>query len=131
MSKCYCGRSQSYDTCCGRIHTDITLVTTAEDLMRSRYSAFVLARGEYLMKSHHSTTRPPLKEKKSIVKWANSVKWVKLEVLNTSKGAESDEEGTVEFKAFYFENGALEVIHENSQFVKENGYWVYMGEADH
>nr|WP_298539846.1 YchJ family metal-binding protein [uncultured Aquimarina sp.] len=126
-SKCYCGRLQGYDVCCGSVHKDITQALVAEDLMRSRYTAFVLANGDYLMKSHHSSTRP-IKEKKSIVKWAKSVKWIKLEVLHTSKGLASDEEGTVEFKAFYFENGTLEVIHENSAFVKENGHWVYLGE---
>ncbi|WP_299436268.1 YchJ family metal-binding protein [uncultured Aquimarina sp.] len=128
MSKCYCGRQKAYDLCCGSIHKDSTIAFTAEDLMRSRYSAFVLANGDYLMKSHHSSTRP-LKEKKSIVKWAKSVKWVKLEVLHTTKGSISDEDGAVEFKAFYFENGTLEVIHENSAFVKENGSWVYLGEV--
>ncbi|MHA7057469.1 YchJ family protein [Aquimarina sp. M1] len=128
MSDCYCGKSRSYDTCCGKIHQDITKAITAEKLMRSRYSAFVVGNGDYLIKSHHSTTRPEIKEKKSIVKWTNSVKWVKLEVLHTTKGTESDNEGTVEFKAFYFENGTLQVIHENSRFIKESGYWVYLGE---
>ena len=126
MTNCYCGRPETYNTCCGVIHKGNTKIATAEDLMRSRYSAFVLANGDYLMKSHHTSTRP-LKEKKSIVQWAKSVKWVKLEVLNTIKGSKSDEEGTVEFKAFYFENGTLEVIHENSRFVKENDQWVYLG----
>ncbi|WP_298316963.1 YchJ family metal-binding protein [uncultured Aquimarina sp.] len=127
MSKCYCGRSQTYDSCCGSIHNDIRQALTAEDLMRSRYTAFVLAKGDYLMKSHHSSTRS-IKEKESIVQWAKSVKWIKLEVLHTTKGLASDEKGTVTFKAFYFENGALEFIHENSSFVKENGHWVYLGE---
>jgi len=128
ISKCYCGKLREYDSCCERIHKDIMKAITAEDLMRSRYSAFVLANGDYLMKSHHSSTRP-LREKKSIVAWAKSVKWIKLEVLQTTKGLESDEEGTVAFKAFYFENGALEVIQENSRFVKENSCWMYLGEV--
>ncbi|WP_299253118.1 YchJ family metal-binding protein [uncultured Aquimarina sp.] len=127
MSKCYCGRSQTYDTCCGSIHKEMTQALSAEDLMRSRYSAFVLANGDYLMKSHHRSTRP-IKEKKSIINWAKSVKWIKLEILDKTKGLEFDEEGTVAFKAFYFENGALEVIHENSRFVKEDGRWVYLRE---
>ena len=129
MSKCYCGRPKLYDVCCGEIHKTSKKAITAEDLMRSRYSAFVLAKGDYLMRSHHSSTRP-LKEKKAIIKWAKSVKWVRLEVLHTTNGSGFDEEGTVEFKAFYFENGALEVIHENSQFVKENEYWMYLGEVN-
>lgn len=125
MTKCYCGNLRSYNDCCGLIHKDSAQAITAEDLMRSRYSAFVMANGDYLMKSHHSTTRS-LKEKKSIVKWAKSVQWVKLEILNTTKGMVSDNEGTVAFKAFYFENGSLQVIQENSRFIKENGYWLYV-----
>ncbi|AXT55272.1 Sec-C motif domain protein [Aquimarina sp. MMG015] len=128
MNKCYCGKDKSYNNCCGTVHKDILKASTAEDLMRSRYSAFVLTNGDYLMKSHHSTTRP-LKEKKSIVTWAKSVNWVKLEVLNTTDGLEYDMKGTVEFKAFYFEKNKIECIHENSAFIKENGYWVYLGEA--
>ncbi|WP_281986562.1 YchJ family protein [Aquimarina aggregata] len=126
MSNCYCGRSFSYDSCCGTIHQDISTVTTAEDLMRSRYSAFVLANGDYLMQSHHSSTRPSSKEKKSIVRWAKSVQWVKLEVVRTTLGKSNDTEGTVHFKALYYENGSLQMIEEHSKFVKEQGYWVYL-----
>ncbi len=97
--------------------------------MRSRYSAFVLAEGDYLLKSHHSTTRPSSKEKKSIVRWAKSVQWVKLEVLHTAKGTSQDTEGTVEFKAFYYDQDGLQMIHEHSKFTKEQGYWVYVGEV--
>lgn len=67
MSNCYCGLTKPYDACCGKVHQDIMNAATAEDLMRSRYSAFVLAKGDYLMKSHYSATRPSSKEKKSII----------------------------------------------------------------
>ena len=126
MSNCYCGRPKTYALCCGQVHEDITNAITAEDLMRSRYSAFVLAKGDYLIKSHHTSTRPSSKEKKSIVKWAKSVDWVKLDVLQTTKGTSEDTEGTVEFKAFFYEDGSLQMIHEHSRFTKEQGYWVYL-----
>ncbi len=128
MTNCYCGRTNTYTNCCAPIHTDIHKVITAEDLMRSRYSAFVKANGNYLMISHHSSTRPT-HEKKEIVRWAKAVQWVKLEVLHTTKGQVDDTEGTVEFKAFFFEKGQLQIIHENSKFIKENNHWVYLGEA--
>ncbi|CDF79035.1 conserved hypothetical protein [Formosa agariphila KMM 3901] len=100
-------------------------VKTAEALMRSRYSAFVFANGEYLMESHYKKTRP-LKEKKAIVKWAKSVDWIKLDIINTTKGLEPDTEGTVEFKAIFQEEGELQMIHENSRFIKENDCWFYV-----
>ncbi|MCL4157034.1 UNVERIFIED_CONTAM: hypothetical protein GTU68_053260 [Idotea baltica] len=94
--------------------------------MRSRYSAFVLANGDYLMDSHHASTRPT-KEKKAIVKWAKSVEWIKLEVLETTKGKETDNEGIVTFKAYFYEKGKVDIIYEKSAFVKENGNWFYLG----
>lgn len=123
--KCYCGNNLSYTNCCKIAHNDITKVNSAEQLMRSRYSAFVIANGNYLMESHHSTTRPT-KDKKSIVRWAKSVQWIRLEVIGTTKGLINDNEGTVTFKAFYFENGRVQVIHENSLFKKEKGIWMYV-----
>ncbi len=127
-NNCYCGNATSYTSCCEAIHLNKVIATTAESLMRSRYSAFVIANGDYLVKSHHHTTRPSNKEKKSMVRWAKSVNWIKLEVLQTTGGSTEDTEGTVEFKAFYYEDGRMQMIHEHSKFLKENGHWLYYGE---
>ncbi|KJD36834.1 Sec-C motif domain protein [Tamlana sedimentorum] len=123
---CYCGQPKTYANCCEQAHKNIEKAETAEQLMRSRYSAFVTANGDYLMQSHHASTRP-IKEKKAIVKWAKSVEWIKLDVLETTKGTENDTEGTVTFKAYFYENGKVDVIHEKSAFVKENNKWYYLG----
>jgi SEC-C motif-containing protein len=94
--------------------------------MRSRYSAFVLANGDYLMASHHSKTRK-ISEKTAIVKWAKSVNWIKLDILETTKGLENDTKGTVTFNAYFYERGKVEVIHEKSAFLKESNHWKYLG----
>ena len=125
---CPCGSEITYEECCFKGHMAIETLVTAEQLMRSRYSAYVMADIDYLMKSHHSTTCPN-NEKEEILKWTKSVKWIRLEVLNSSKGLDNDSDGTVEFKAYFKENGIVSVIHENSKFIKENKYWVYLGEA--
>ncbi|MBB3696916.1 SEC-C domain-containing protein [Flammeovirga yaeyamensis] len=123
---CPCGSKKTYKECCGIAHNDIRQVKTAEQLMRSRYSAFTLANGEYLNLSHHSKTRPQgRRERRDLVKWAKSVKWDHLEVLQAIKGSEDDVEGVVEFKAYFRDSGGLQVIHEKSTFIKENGHWVY------
>ncbi|CAZ98229.1 YchJ family metal-binding protein [Zobellia galactanivorans] len=123
---CPCNPQVNYSDCCKKAHTDIRSVATAEALMRSRYSAFVLGDIDYLQKSHHSTTRPNKIEKRRIKTWAKAVNWLKLEVLYTSEGSETDSSGTVEFKAYYMENGQMGVIYEKSNFSKENGHWVYV-----
>lgn len=124
-SSCYCGNPLGYAVCCEKAHLDLQSVTTAEALMRSRYSAFVRADGDYLMLSHHPSTRP-VKEKKSIVRWAKSVQWIRLEVLQATQGKVTDTEGFVEFKAYFFEDGHVQVIHEHSRFLKEHGVWLYV-----
>jgi SEC-C motif-containing protein len=123
---CYCGNKKTYTECCEVFHLNKGNTETAQQLMRSRYSAFVLANGDYLMQTHHCVTRP-IKYKKATVKWAESVEWIKLEVLETINGLENDKEGTVTFNAYFYENGNIEVIHEKSAFVKENNQWFYLG----
>ncbi len=125
-NSCPCGLPSSYLDCCAEMHKSIYNAETAEQLMRSRYTAFTKADGDYLMKSHHRSTRP-LSEKKSIVKWAKSVEWIKLDVLNTTHGLEQDNLGTVEFKAYFKDKRGIQYIHENSQFIKEKGVWYYLG----
>lgn len=117
--KCPCNPDKLYIECCKKAHQNLHSVKTAEELMRSRYSAFVLANIDYLQKSHHSSTLPNNKEKKEILEWTKSVNWLKLEVINST-------EDTVEFKAYFFENGKMDLIHENSLFILENNHWTYL-----
>lgn len=125
---CYCGNNKTYKECCEISHLNNGKTETAQQLMRSRYSAFVLANGDYLMQTHYKTTRQ-ITEKKAIVKWAKSVEWIKLEVIETTKGLKKDKEGTVTFNAYFYENGKVDVIHEKSAFVKEDDKWYYLGYA--
>ena len=118
LQDCPCGLGENYKECCEIIHLDITKANTAEQLMRSRYSAFALANIDYLILSHHSKTNP-LDEKQEILAWAKSVKWQKLEIINSSID-------TVEFKAYFKENDVDQLLHENSQFEKENNTWKYL-----
>ncbi|MBL4862218.1 MAG: Sec-C motif domain protein [Crocinitomicaceae bacterium] len=124
--KCPCGTGKMYIDCCAKAHQNRINAKTAEELMRSRYSAFVLVKGDYLMESHHSATRQ-LERKQELIDWAKSVKWIKLGILNTSEGAENDTEGMVEFKAHFKEGNKKMVLHEKSKFVREFGQWVYFG----
>lgn len=122
---CYCGKLVSYESCCGGIHKGLKLAETAEELMRSRYSAFVTANIDYILNTYAPETRP-VEEKDEILSWAKSVEWIKLEVLTTEKGMQNDNDGFVEFKAYYRENGIEQVLHENSFFRKENNNWMYV-----
>ncbi len=124
QDQCPCGSGLSYPSCCQPIISGKTVAETAQQLMRSRYTAFTRADGAYLMSSHSAKTRP-IHERKSIEKWAKSVSWMGLTILHFEDGEADDEIGYVEFKALYLENGKLQQIHEKSLFERENGKWVY------
>ncbi len=125
---CYCNSKKAFSECCEPIILGKQDAETAEQLMRSRYSAYVVANVNYLLNSHHPNTRPT-KERKSILKWTKSLSWISLEIISKQKGQPIDKEGNVEFKALYMENGKIECIHENSYFVKENNRWYYAPSA--
>ena len=126
---CPCGNKKTYADCCKKVHSNILNATTAEKLMRSRYTAFTQSNIDYLIKSWSpKTCDNSIKAKREIKKWASSVNWIKLEIINSTKGQPKDLTGTVEFKAYYFENGQVNCIHENSLFTKENNHWVYLNE---
>ena len=125
-SNCACGRIKKYEECCGLAHRNISSVKTAEDLMRSRYTAFTQANGDFLMLSHHTTTRE-LDRKQEITDWAWSVEWLRLEITSAFDGGIEDEEGTVEFRAHFKENGKEKYLYEISRFIRERGKWKYHG----
>ncbi len=123
--KCYCNSNLDFTACCEPLLKARRKATTAEQLMRSRYSAYVMADINYLLMTHHKQSRPT-KDRKSILSWTKSVQWISLEIVKSEKGNANDNVGYVEFKAFFMENGKLECIHENSRFVKDKGLWFYI-----
>lgn len=122
-SICPCGSKQSYSTCCGRYHLGSDIPTTAEALMRSRYSAYVLLLEDYLLASWHPDTRPTSLDLK---KETTSTQWIGLSVIKTEAGLQDDTEGTVEFVARYKVNGRAGKLTEKSRFIKIEDRWYYL-----
>ncbi|GAA2423200.1 YchJ family metal-binding protein [Actinomadura vinacea] len=117
---CSCGLPSAYGECCGRLHRGETQAKTAEQLMRSRYSAFAVQDSAYLLKSWHPTTRPPA------VGFEDDLRWDGLEILGTSDGSPFHTKGTVEFRAHYTQGGRKGQLHELSTFTRHDGAWVYL-----
>jgi SEC-C motif-containing protein len=116
---CFCGSAIPFTQCCEPILVGNLKAVTAEVLMRSRYSAYATHDADYLIATTHSSTRAT-HSKNEILYWATSNQWQRLEIIRVTKN-------TVEFKAFYFNpNKELQVHHEHSRFVEENGEWMYV-----
>lgn len=113
------GRPLMYPDCCGRLLDTDALAPDAECLMRSRYSAFVLERRDYLLRTWHASRRPDSLE------FDPGVKWLGLEVRQHRVLDESHAE--VEFIARQKPADAPAArLHERSRFVLENGVWYYL-----
>ena len=124
--ECHCGSEFLIDNCCLKFIKHDNKPTTALELMRSRYTAYVLNEVDYLQKT---TAQNALKNfnKLEISKWALENKWTRLKILKTEKGQKNHSEGIVEFKAYYYDKSdGLQCHHERSNFVKYNNQWYYL-----
>lgn len=118
---CPCGSSQAYPECCGRWHDGPLALQapSAEALMRSRYSAFVLDKLPYLLATWHPSTRPAALEPNP-----PDLKWLGLTVKQ-ARDQDADH-ATVEFVARSRQVGRAHRLHELSRFVREDGKWYYV-----
>jgi SEC-C motif-containing protein len=116
---CPCGRPLEYSVCCGLYHVG-SPAPDAEALMRSRYTAYVLALESYLLASWHASTRPPRVDLAAEAK----IRWLGLEVRRHR--ATGPDSASVEFVARYKIAGRAQRLHEASRFVREDGRWFYL-----
>ena len=122
MNSCPCESGIAYPDCCGRFLDGGQLPATAVELMRSRYTAYVRNRTDYLLASWHASTRPAVLDLDS----SAAGQWLGLKILQSQAGGPEDQEGTVEFVARFKGHGRAERLHERSRFVRENGRWFYV-----
>ena len=121
---CVCGLDKDFNDCCGAIITQEKKASTPEELMRSRYSAYVRGDGVYLLDTSVKENQH-VEDIKLIEEFSTSVEWLKLDVIRVH-------EKTVEFKAYYREGDEIKVLHESSSFIYENERWLYKdGELYH
>lgn len=115
---CPCGGG-AYEECCGPIIVGEP-APTAEQLMRSRYTAFARGDAEYLAFSWAPANRP------ATIHLDPARRWTGLEIVTTEAGRQLDAEGVVEFRASYVDAGGPGVVTERSRFARHEGRWVYV-----
>ncbi|MBL8918916.1 MAG: YchJ family protein [Myxococcaceae bacterium] len=121
MTVCPCGSGAALSACCGPRHDGSVPAETAEALMRSRYSAYALGLGEYLV-----ATSSRAGDAAELAAWGRSVGWVGLSIIDRERGGAADAAGRVRFVARFVERGALVALEEDSRFEKVDGRWRYV-----
>ena len=115
---CPCQSGKTYQDCCQPYHLGED-APDAESLMRSRYSAFVLGNIDYIVK----TTFPRQQSAMDIAalkKWAQEKQWQGLCVLKVQDEFAKNK-SSVEFEAYFAQDGVDEIHHEKSLFIHQNG----------
>ena len=122
---CPCQSQLSYEQCCGQYHKSGGHAPTAEALMRSRYTAYVMGEAQYLFRTWHANTRPSLQSLKA----SGPQTLIGLKIVSTQAGGENDQKGMVEFISSRYSPslmGEIEQHKEKSLFARVKGNWVYI-----
>ncbi|NJC57814.1 YchJ family protein [Brevibacterium marinum] len=109
-----------YEHCCQPALDGERWPSTAEALMRSRYTAFARNNEDHLFRTWHPKTRP------ADIGPDAGVTWLGLEILDTVDGMEPDSTGTVHFRTTFRDHLGEHTLEENSSFVRRAGRWVYL-----
>ncbi|MDR5736930.1 MULTISPECIES: YchJ family protein [unclassified Caballeronia] len=113
-------RAPRYADCCGRFIDGHAAPANAMELMRSRYTAYVLGNTAYLRATWDDSTCPPGLDASD-----TATRWLGLQIKrHTPIDADHEE---VEFVARYKVDGRAHRLHEASRFRRaENGRWIYI-----
>lgn len=121
---CPCGVGH-YETCCQPLHLGQAVATTAQQLMRSRYSAFAKHEIDYLVKTTALGQQHVL-DVKAISDWSKANQWLKLDIVQAQEKLDKIH-AQVEFKAHYVaQDQPRQIHHEVSHFVQQNGQWYFL-----
>jgi SEC-C motif-containing protein len=118
--ECPCG-GVLFSDCCEPFLLGKKPAGTAEQLMRSRYSAYTRNLDAYLLATWHSSTRPQQLNTRE----EGALKWLGLTV---GKCETSGDTAHVSFVARFREpgGGAAQRLKECSRFLREGGLWFYV-----
>ena len=124
----------AYSDCCQPYHDDMKKADTAERLMCTRYSAFVLVKSEYIVETTLSAQQDLL-DIKAIEEWAKETDWAGLEIVAYTPKL-GKRHAQVEFKAYLNipdgKEQKQQAHHELSTFVKitdkadNNASWYFL-----
>lgn len=119
-TQCYCGSGETLVDCCKKVQGNGA--ATPEELMRSRFSAYVESDVDYLLKTTHADGIEPNMRVELDYACATN-RWIFLRVVDTPRPSRN--EGVVEFVAYCQQGDEIGELHERSKFKKVNDSWVY------
>lgn len=124
--ECPCGSGKNYKDCCEPVIKGTVKAETAEALMRARYSAYVKTEIDFIAQSCYRKEGEEDIDMAETKRWSEKSTWLGLKIYGVKAGLKADEEGVVEFSAYYILDGMKDEHHETANFKKINGSWFYV-----
>ena len=123
---CHCFSGARYAACCAPLHRGEREAATPEALMRSRYSAFALGLGDYLVRTLSADHPDRAHDEATLARELSRAKETQRFLGLTIESAKDDgTTGQVTFHARIFERGRDRSFTERAAFVREGGAWRY------
>jgi SEC-C motif-containing protein len=117
---CPCGNGRTFAACCEPLLAGRQPAATAEELMRSRFTAHVAHDFAYLHRTYRPTARLPYVAEPDL----NPIQWTRLVIHAHEPGPQPDT-AYVEFSAFFADEGGEHAVQEKSEFHRIDGRWLY------
>jgi SEC-C motif-containing protein len=116
---CFCGSNVDFSSCCQPFINEEQQVQTAEQLMRSRFSAYAIGNAQYIYDTYAKSSQTS-QSVNDIEDWSKSCIWVALTIYPTIDEVTNSTEAFVEFSAFYITQNTLCELREKSRFILED-----------
>ena len=130
---CPCGSKKIFRLCCHLHLSGKQPAPTAEALMRSRFTAFVKKKPEYLRDT--AAGQAALDQGDSTLLINPAIKWIALTIHTVHQGQAHDTYGEVHFSATYQDkslpSNKPHTLKEHSVFKKVDDQWFYVDHLSH
>lgn len=123
MTQCPCGTGKELADCCGPVLAGAP-ARTAETLMRSRYTAYVLGNIDYLHKTVGGEAALTF-DRAYLEQSLPDTQWLGLNILDVEGGEQTDTSGAVKFEVAFRQDGRLHRQVERSVFRRVDHAWRY------
>lgn len=123
-ARCPCNSGHEFGQCCRPYITAGACPLHADVLMRSRYSAYTLAKINYIEQTQAEAAAKDF-DSLAAKRWAKRCKWLKLDVVDFIEDYDAGA-ATVSFVARYNEAGNIRTLQERSVFKRIAGKWYYV-----
>jgi SEC-C motif-containing protein len=120
QSPCPCGSGKTFAECCAPVIAGTIRPETAERLMRARFTAHVTHDSAFIHRTYLATvTQPFIPDEKE-----PDIGWTRL-VIHPQPPSRDPDIAFVDLSAYYVDQGREFALHENAEFKRIGGDWIY------